>query len=77
MAIKHTESQLRARAMLERALNMFARSERGTFGQRDAIERDLPNAIEAMIEAGIEARLGQQGTPNGGKQWPEVSTKSS
>jgi hypothetical protein len=45
----------RARAMLVRALENLDRYERGTYGHRDAVHRDIPNAVEALIEAKMAA----------------------
>jgi hypothetical protein len=52
-----TNMEKRARAMLSRAFQKFKSYDRGTYGERDTIEKDLPNAIEAMIDAKIEARM--------------------
>lgn len=45
----------KARAMLTRALENMERYERGTHGHRDATHRDIPNAIEALVEAKMAA----------------------
>ncbi len=50
-----TPAEVRAHAMLTRALRNFKKFEHDTYGERDAIERDIPLAIEALIDAKIEA----------------------
>ena len=47
----------KARAMLTRALENLERYERGTYGHRDATHRDIPNAVEALVEAKVKAVL--------------------
>lgn len=52
-----TKELERARAMLVRGLENYERYDRNTYGRRDAINRDIPNAIEAMVDAKLAAAL--------------------
>ena len=47
----------KARTMLTRALENLERYERGTYGHRDATHRDIPNAVEALVEAKVKTVL--------------------
>lgn len=54
---KPTPTEVQARERLVRALWELQRMAPGTYGERDAIHKSVPNAIEGMIEAKVQAMI--------------------
>jgi hypothetical protein len=54
-----TQAEHIARLAIIRAFRALTQYGPGTVGHRDAVQRLLPNAIEAMVEAKLDARLAQ------------------